>query len=300
VLTQIGTTLSSLFRSQDIIGRIGGDEFLILLKNISSQEVVMERCQLLVDTFREQLRRLMPKQQISVSVGAAIAPHHGSTYTELFQHADEALYTAKRAGKCQYRLYSPQDAYGALVESAPHTRIDSDDQPTMNNEAMMRLVFHRLYDSQDVDATINEVLAFIGTHFNVSRVYIFENNRDNTSCSNTFEWCNHGIEPQKDFLQDLNYEEDLPGWKEVYEPTGVLYCSDISELAPHIRAIVEPQGIKSMLHCAIKDRGVFRGYVGFDECSANYLWTQGQISTLQFLAEVLAVFLIKQRSSGRN
>jgi GAF domain-containing protein len=86
----------------------------------------------------------------------------------------------------------------------------------------------------------------------------------------------------------------------VYEPSGVLYCSDVSELAPHIRAIVEPQGIKSMLHCAILDRGVFRGYVGFDECSANYLWTQGQISLLQFMAEVLAVFLIKQRSSDGN
>jgi len=300
VLTQIGTTLNSLFRSQDIIGRIGGDEFLILLKNITSQEAVIDRCQLLVDTFREQLQRLMPNQQVSVSVGAAIAPVHGTTYTELFQHADEALYTAKRLGKCRFHLYRPQDTYGALVESISHTRIDSDDQPAINTESMMRLVFHRLYESRDVEATINEVLAFIGTHFNVSRVYIFENNRENTTCSNTFEWCNQGIEPQKDFLQDLNYEEDLPGWKEVYEPTGVLYCSDVSELAPHIRAIVEPQGIKSMLHCAIKDRGVFRGYVGFDECTANYLWTQGQISTLQFLAEVLAVFLIKQRASGNQ
>ena len=151
-----------------------------------------------------------------------------------------------------------------------------------------------------IDDGINYILSLVGREMNVSRVYIFENNKENTHCSNTFEWCNEGIEPQLDFLQNLNYEEDLPGWKEVYEPTGVLYCSDVSELAPHIRAIVEPQGIKSMLHCAIMDRGVFRGYVGFDECTANYLWTQGQISMLQFMAEVLAVFLIKQRSTDGN
>jgi len=301
VLTQIGETLRNLFRSHDIVGRIGGDEFMILLKDIPGKEMVVERCQLLVNTFRDLLRRLMPKLQVSVSVGAALAPAHGINYTDLFRHADEALYTAKHNGKCQFHLYNAQDAYTTLSDTAlAMTRIDSDEQPGQGDDSMIRFVFRRLYESRDIDATINELLAFIGTHFNVSRVYIFENNEDNTTCSNTFEWCNEGIEPQIDFLQDLNYEEDLPGWKEVYEPTGVLYCSDVSELAPHIREIVEPQGIKSMLHCAIMDRGVFRGYVGFDECTANYLWTQGQISLLQFMAEVLAVFLIKQRSTDRN
>ena len=301
VLTQIGTTLRNLFRSHDIMGRIGGDEFMILLKDIPSKEVALERCQLLVDTFRELLQRLMPKLQVSVSVGAALAPVHGSSYADLFQHADEALYTAKRNGKCQYHLYSARDAYNAISEGGfAITRIDSDEQAASGDDSMVRFVFRRLYESRDIDATINELLAFIGTHFNVSRVYIFENNDDNTTCSNTFEWCNEGIEPQKDFLQDLCYATDLVGWPDVYGENGVLYCADISELEPHIRDIVEPQGIKSMLHCAIMDRGVFRGYVGFDECTANYLWTQGQISLLQFMAEVLAVFLIKHRSVDKR
>lgn len=299
VLTQIGTTLRNLFRSQDVIGRIGGDEFLILLKDIPSKELVLERCQLMVDTFREQLSRLMPKLQVSVSVGAALTPQHGTTFADLFRHADEALYAAKRAGKCQYHLYSTQDAYQNLTESMAHTGIDSDEQPTMNDEGLIRFVFRQLYESRDIDATINDLLAFIGTQFNVSRTYIFENNEDNTTCSNTFEWCNEGISPEKDNLQNLSYLTDLVGWPDVYGESGVLYCADINDLEPHIRDIVEPQGIKSMLHCAIMDRGVFRGYVGFDECTANYLWTQTQVSTLQFLAEVLAVFLVKHRADRK-
>ncbi len=300
VLTQVGSTLRNLFRSQDVIGRIGGDEFLILMKSIPGKELVLDRCQLLVDTFRELLLRLMPKLQISVSVGAALVPAHGSGFTELFQRADEALYNAKRAGKCQFHLYSAQDVYQAASNAVSLTRIDSDEQPTMNNEAMIRFVFHQLYSSRDLESSIHDVLAFIGTHFNVSRVYIFENNEDNTACSNTFEWCNTGIAPEKENLQNLSYLTDLVGWPEVYRENGVLYCSDVSELEPHIRAVVEPQGIKSMLHCAIMDRGVFRGYVGFDDCSAHYLWTQGQISMLEFLAEVLAVFLIKERSADQK
>ena len=166
----------------------------------------------------------------------------------------------------------------------------------MNDDSLLRFVFHSLYQSLDINTTITELLAFIGTRFNVSRVYIFENNHDNTNCSNTFEWCNAGITPEKENLQNVSYITDIPGWPDVYDERGVFYCTDVRELAPAIRNVLEPQGIKSMLHCAIMDRGVFRGYVGFDECNSNRLWTQGQVSTLKFLAEVLAVFLIKQRT----
>jgi len=298
VLTQIGTTLRSLFRSQDVISRTGGDEFLIFLENVPSRDLVVDRCRLLVDTFRSQFQALMPDLPISVSVGAALFPAHGKTYTDLFRHADEALYNAKRKGKSQFSVYDPKEKYEMLIGTATHiaTRIDSDEQPTMNDDSLLRFVFRSLYESQNIDATIEELISFIGTHFDVSRVYIFENNDDNTCCSNTFEWCNVGIPPEKDHLQNVSYITDIPGWPEVYDERGILYCTDVSNLDPLVRQIVEPQGIKSMLHCAIMDRGVFRGYVGFDECTTNRLWTQGQISTLEFLAEVLAVFLIKQRT----
>ncbi|MBO5666129.1 MAG: GAF domain-containing protein, partial [Firmicutes bacterium] len=89
---------------------------------------------------------------------------------------------------------------------------------------------------------------------------------------------------------------DIPGWPEVYNERGVLYCTDIQQLAPQFRAILEPQGIKSMLQCAITDQGVFRGYIGFDECDSNRLWNRDQLDQLQFLAEAMAVFLIRERA----
>ena len=134
----------------------------------------------------------------------------------------------------------------------------------------------------------------------MSRAYIFENNEENTTCSNTFEWCNEGIEPQIEELQGVSYIDDIPGWPQVYNEKGILYCTDITQLAPQFRAILEPQGIKSMLQCAIIDQGVFRGYVGFDECISNRLWTQEQLYQLEFLAEALSVFLIRRRMSDHK
>ena len=296
VLTQVGTTLRKLFRSHDIIGRIGGDEFLILLKDIPSVELLQDRCQSLLDALRILLSSLVPELQVSCSVGAALAPAHGNTYNELFRRADEALYNAKSKGKNQYKLYDPQDKYTAALDtSSRNTTIDSDDPNVVTNNTFERFVIRCLYESRNFEDTINERLSFVGNQFNLSRSYVFENNEDNTACSNTFEWCSQGVSPQIEELQNVSYITDIPGWPDVYDEHGIFYCTDITQLAPQFRAILEPQGIKSMLHCAIMDRGVFRGYVGFDECFSNRLWTQDQLHQLEFLAEALSVFLGRQR-----
>ena len=169
----------------------------------------------------------------------------------------------------------------------------------MADASFVRYIFRRLYESNDLVHTIGDIISYIGEQLNVSRVYIFENNDDNTTCSNTFEWCNEGVEPQKDELQNVSYITDIPGWPDVYNETGVFYCTDITQLAPQFRAILEPQGIKSMLQCAIIDQGTFRGYVGFDECSVHRMWTQEQISLLEFMAEILSMFLLKKRTQDQ-
>ncbi len=300
VLTQIAANLRTLFRYGDVIGRVGGDEFLVLLKDIPNPQVAEDRCKLLVETSKEQMQTLMPDLNVSVSAGCVLIPDHGTSWTELYRYADEALYSAKRLGKCRYKVYSEQDKHlpSATGTARSTTRIDSDENAGMQDEELVRMVFQSLYRSKNVEATIQELLALVGGYFNVSRVYIFENNEDNTCCSNTFEWCNAGIVPEKDNLQNLSYKTDIPDWQRVYDENGIFYCTDINQLEPEIYAVVEPQGIKSMLHCAIRDKGVYRGFVGFDECTTDCLWTQKQISLLEFFAEVLSLFLMKERNEN--
>lgn len=298
VLAQVGSKLKNIFRDNDIISRIGGDEFLVFMDGIPSSEQVERRCQLMLSTFHELFEQIAPELNVSLSIGAALVPEHGTNYTDLFRRADEALYTSKSLGKNTYVFYTPEIT---LPTSSEHisTRIDSDEQPGMADSSFVRYVFHRLYESSDLMSSVDSILSYVGQQLNVSRVYIFENNDDNTACSNTFEWCNEGITPEKDFLQNVSYITDIPGWPEVYDEHGVFYCTDISSLAPQFRNILEPQGIKSMLQCSIRDNGVFRGYVGFDECHINRLWTQEQINLLEFLSDVLALFLLKQRNQEK-
>lgn len=303
VLTRAAKELKKLFRTQDILSRIGGDEFMVLMRGVSDRTLVENRCSRLLETFRTVFREQGHRLPLSCSVGIALAPEHGRSFYDLFQHADQALYQAKAKGKNIFMFYDGADAAFRTSQRRTTTinnRIDSDEQPGLADNSIVQYAFRQLYTAPDVDAAVNEILALAGQLMNVSRVYIFENSDDNRFCSNTYEWCNTGIAPEIQNLQHISYEEDIPGYRESYDESGIIYSSDITELPPAVYDILAPQGIKSLLHCAIQEGGVFRGYIGFDECRAQRMWTKEQIDALTYLSEMLSVFLLKKRAQDKT
>lgn len=93
VLAQIGRALKHSFRDSDIVGRIGGDEFCVYLKDIPSAAFVKSKCQQLLD----EIQRTNEGVPVTVSIGAAILKK-SQEYDILFQCADQALYHAKHEG----------------------------------------------------------------------------------------------------------------------------------------------------------------------------------------------------------
>ena len=299
VLTHAAREIKRLFRSQDIITRIGGDEFMVLMQGISDRTLIENRCNQLISVFRSLFQAQLQNSPLGCSIGIALSPEHGTSYTELFKRADQALYRAKHNGKNTYAFYDRKDS-SFFVQKVSLTeisaRIDSDEQPGLAEQSLVQYTFQRLYESGDMESTVNDILEIVGRQMNVSRVYVFENSLDNKTCRNTFEWCNEGITPEIQNLQSISYETDVPGYEDNFDEHGIFYCPDVKMLPPVTYEIVKAQGIKSMLQCAIRNNGVFSGYVGFDECHDNRYWTKEQISTLTFFSEVLSMFLLKKRA----
>lgn len=104
VLTRTAAEIGKLFRSEDVVSRIGGDEFMVFLKNIPQQSLVEDRCSRLCATARKLSDELFSDTAFSVSVGAYFAPKRGGKFTELYQKADSAMYHAKSLGKNCYAM----------------------------------------------------------------------------------------------------------------------------------------------------------------------------------------------------
>lgn len=105
VLREISIYLKDNFRIQDIIGRAGGDEFVVFLKQIPSLDIVAEKAEIIRTIFSNFSTPQNNHPRITCSIGIAIYPENGKAFTDLFRNADKALYISKREGKNRYTFY---------------------------------------------------------------------------------------------------------------------------------------------------------------------------------------------------
>ena len=105
VLREFSEELSKLFRAGDIISRIGGDEFLVYMKDIPDGSVVEPRAAMIIEASHRTLQAKNVSCPVSCSIGISLYPEHGQTFEALFGCGDQALYHAKSRGKNTYSVY---------------------------------------------------------------------------------------------------------------------------------------------------------------------------------------------------
>lgn len=98
ILRHTGEKLREIFRAGDIVGRFGGDEFIVLMAGRFSPAVLEEKCRAVREELREGLGDTVP-EPVSCSIGVSFAENRKVEFEMLFRQADDALYKAKNAGK---------------------------------------------------------------------------------------------------------------------------------------------------------------------------------------------------------
>lgn len=114
VLKAAAKRLQSVLRSGDVVGRVGGDEFVIVQTNLNATEQAAGLAERLVKTLSAPYRVLGSNAAVGASIGIAIAPAHGTDADTLLRNADLALYRMKTCGRGQPYLYTPNDEAVAL------------------------------------------------------------------------------------------------------------------------------------------------------------------------------------------
>lgn len=122
-LTAIATLIKKTFRANDVVGRLGGDEFIVLMKSITNLRDVTSKALELIKTLQCTCSNQDEHLTLSASAGVTIALY-GDSFESLYPTADKALYRAKALGKNQYVLTQSVNALQEnIANNAPHATI---------------------------------------------------------------------------------------------------------------------------------------------------------------------------------
>lgn len=131
LLQQVGMRLRNVLRDSDTVARLGGDEFAVLLPNVSDTNAlriaaaIHERLEKVYEVYDHSL-------YVGVSIGVAVFPQHGESSETLLQHADVAMYIAKRSNSGITLYDVERDKH-----SVSHLSVLSDLRGAVENEEFM-------------------------------------------------------------------------------------------------------------------------------------------------------------------
>lgn len=108
VIKYVASQIKKNFREADYVGRIGGDEFMVLMKN-TTMNAIRWKAAAVNAAVREEFEEEGISIQITCSIGIACYREHGKNYEALFEHADKALYEIKNQGRDGYCIYGENE-----------------------------------------------------------------------------------------------------------------------------------------------------------------------------------------------
>ncbi len=109
LLQETAQRILSKVRTNDIVARIGGDEFVIILSRIQDEKIILKIAESLIKEIRKPFFINNNEHNIGTSIGVSIYPDHGTTTAELMSRADSAMYRSKNAGRNQVSIFKEED-----------------------------------------------------------------------------------------------------------------------------------------------------------------------------------------------
>ena len=299
VLAEVAAQMRLIFRPGDILARIGGDEFLVYMNDISSKNGPCNRAEQLIGGIRGVLREKLGSFVLSCSIGLAYFPEDAHEFRNLFHCCDQALYQAKAQGKNRYALYDKaiMEQWGDSPQQPlmiATTRIESNEAYEQDTVETIQQVFRALYGAADMNRAVQSILALLGKKYQVSRAYLVESVGTGGHEKNLYEWCADGTVPLKEKFPYLPYY-DVQSTNHWLDAGGIFNCPDVEMLPERELELLRSRDAEAVLGCAFFDGEEFVGFIGLDS-TRKRRWTQGQISVLSFLSEWLSAALIKKRA----
>lgn len=279
VLYDIANTIKAILGEKGVLARNKGDEFAIVLKNITDYDELWNLCHTIVVKVNEIALPDIGNQTLTVTIGIDRYPENAKNYNELLSCAEKALYRGKTKGRNCFIIYLPEK-HASIV---PKT----EKQKAVGSLNLHSNVFKFLTDSDNLKTGIQNFINFISSYFEIDHICIQSGSKmlfqkiHQRSQTTQFEFIPH------DLIK-----------KSINPLTGVLYLDGTKNLLKskheELYALFEAQKITSTCFAEISYRDELYGMIRLDMTGTETDGRRLQYSDMDLLltaARIIALIL---------
>lgn len=288
VLRKVAKIIQNEVREDGLVGRFGGDEFLVIFYNAYDMENMRERLRSIKNSVASSFVKTDSGEDISItlSIGCAAYPKDADNYEDLFFLADFALYRAKEKGRNRYIIYN-RDKHGAL-EDLKNTKNSVNTLNSRGDMSLAELVCamqDKVYTGQDYP--LDKLLDDVALNLNIQRVILYAGKPyQPVGMAGASRLSREIIDMTKDYL-------DVPALVKLYDDTGVLTIDNIRRFesaSPTLYEKLKKQGILSFLHVRFKDKNGVDAILSLEFVKNLMIWNRTHFPYYRLLAKLLSEY----------
>lgn len=281
VLARVGGRLKEIVGEDGVIGRIGGDEFMIVFNGLDDDQVLRGMLRAIRTQIKWEFAEDFENLSITCSIGASIFPVNGRDYEDLFKKADCCLYIAKEKGRDRYVFFRDE-----MHRASYKAMLNQNQLNAMKNPREIR--------------ELKNVASFMENAMTDSRKAILDAMRhmkDTFGIDNINIYYGEGMKKVYSFGSDIPEAKDamyvfseefqkLMGENERFMQIG--FADTFSDITPDFCGRMKAERIASTIQCYIGDKRNIKGLVTFNKCREASQWANYEIDCARIFAAVLS------------
>ena len=281
VLARVGGRLKEIVGEDGVIGRIGGDEFMIVFNGLDDDQVLRGMLRAIRTQIKWEFAEDFENLSITCSIGASIFPVNGRDYEDLFKKADCCLYIAKEKGRDRYVFFRDE-----MHRASYEAMLNKNQLNAMKNPREIR--------------ELKNVASFMENAMTDSRKAILDAMRhmkDTFGIDNINIYYGEGMKKVYSFGSDIPEAKEamyvfseefqkLMGENERFLQIG--FADAFSDITPDFCGRMKAERIASTIQCYIGDKRNIKGLVTFNKCRDASQWANYEIDCARIFAAVLS------------
>ena len=273
-LYEISRRIDEIIGEKGIVGRYGGDEFIMVVPNVVEYDSVWELWHSMNECTKKLKSKDLNELSMTVTMGCSRFPQDSTNIDGLFELADKALYRGKMKGRNCFIIY--------LKEKHANINLKTERDKIVSSTYIHSLIFNKL-TKHDLKGGLSDAINYVGSFFMIDHLALVDENEF------YFEYY-HPICKIRDF-EPLPYNLMEKG---LNTHTGIFYKNSIEDnLNEAILNKLKKQGISSVYWVQVKAHDRVFGYLRADICCnpSGRIWQNLDIDILHNLANILAIEL---------